>query len=99
MANQKLLQSWDSIKTRAHDTSGVDKPKDWMWENISGIFYPANKVVEDTPESIAYNKMLELLDPDSSDEEIVALGFVIVLKKSWGEEAVVDYREGCGHSL
>jgi hypothetical protein len=31
---------WNEAKLLPHDASGIDKPKDYLWEKINGIYYP-----------------------------------------------------------
>lgn len=92
--SEKILQGWESVKDRVHDTSGVETPSDWMWENTSGIFYPSEKVVK----KVVVDEMFNKLDPDMSEEEIIGLGYEIKMTKLMGEN-IIDWREGCGHTV
>lgn len=87
----KLLQTWESVKNRVHDISGIENPQNWLYENRNGIFYPIKVNDNDV------DKMFDELDPDMTDEELVLLGWVIKLSVLIGDNGEVNYRENCGH--
>jgi hypothetical protein len=35
--------SWNTAKKSVHDSSGIFKPEDYLWERINGIYYPIKK--------------------------------------------------------
>lgn len=39
-----MLKSWNYVKTKVHDASGIESPEKWLWEKIKGIFYPIKKI-------------------------------------------------------
>lgn len=95
MAN---LRKWSVAKGNKHSLKGVTNPENWLWERINGTFYPIEEIqVEEVVVDEVYERMFELLDPDWSDEELEANGWKICDGLEYGSDAVVDYREGCGH--
>ena len=101
MNSQKNLRTWLVAKSNPHDTSGVENPENWLWERIDGVFYPAEKI-EVKEESEEEKAMYDALDPDMTDEEIEALGYVIKYKTPMPDEQVtedVNWRENCGHAV
>ena len=65
----KNLSNWDKVKSRIYDTSKIDNPEKWMFENVNGIYYPVEMVKEKV-----VDEMYEKLDPDMSDKEMEDLG-------------------------
>ena len=91
----KLLQTWESVKNRVHDISGVENPENWMYENVNGIFYPCQ---EKERENVV-DTMFEELDPDWTDEELIEHGWTIKYSVLIGDNGSVDLRDGCGHKV
>jgi hypothetical protein len=93
---RRNLRNWNVAKNNVHDLSGIENPEQWKWERIDGVFYPAEKI-EVAVENEEEKRMFAELDPDWTDEEIIAHGWMIKDKTAWGNTEVIDYREGCGH--
>lgn len=91
------LRSWFVAKNNAHDLSGIENPEQWKWERIDGVFYPAEKI-EVKVESEREKQMFAELDPDWTVEEMEAHGWEVKAVKTFGDDEIIDYREGCGHS-
>jgi len=34
------MKTWEEIKDKVHDASGIDPPEDFMWYRFKGIYYP-----------------------------------------------------------
>ena len=32
--------TWEQVKNKVHDASGVKNPAEWLWYNFNGIYYP-----------------------------------------------------------
>jgi hypothetical protein len=91
------LRSWESVKDRVHDISGIENPENWLYESKDGIFYPVEDLGEDVTSD--EQKMFDELDPDWTDEEMEQHGYIIKCSITIGSDDVVDYREGCGHMV
>lgn len=95
------LRSWAVAKNNTHDASGISAPEKWQWERVNGVFYPVEKVpevavIEETEEQ---KRMFAELDPDWSDEEMVAHGWEIKDGLEYGEDTEINFRENCGHAV
>jgi hypothetical protein len=42
-----MLKTWDIVKHKVHDASGISTPSDWLWKKDyrCGIYYPDSKIV------------------------------------------------------
>ena len=98
------LRTWETVKGRVHDVSGIDNPENWLYESRGGIYYPVEDLGDDIIDSEEikqlsdYERLVENHDPDMTTEELKNLGIEVVWEKVYGSEEVKDYREGCGHT-
>lgn len=92
------LRSWSVVKLNVHDVSGIEKPENWLYERVEGVFYPVQEI-EVVEESEEEKRMFDELDPDWTDEEMEQHGYVVKCSVTIGSDDVVDYREGCGHMV
>ena len=93
------LRKWGVVKNNVHDISGIEKPENWMYERVNGIFYPVEKVENPKGETEEEKRMFDLLDPDMTDDEILGLGFHIKYSSEVEPDNSVNYRENCGHKV
>ena len=99
MESQKNLRTWLVAKGNNHDTSGITDPENWLWERIDGVFYPAEKIPQKEVDE-ELERMFDELDPEWSDEEVIAHGWAIKYKSSdTKESAQIDWRQNCGHAV
>ena len=98
MEAKKNLRTWLVAKNNNPVVGEITNPENWMWEQRGNKFYPVEEIeskkVKSDPE---YDRMFAELDPDATNEELEAQGWTVVGEMSYGDDAVVDYREGCGH--
>ena len=36
------LVKWNEAKESVHDASGIEEPEDYLWKEISGVYYPVH---------------------------------------------------------
>jgi len=56
------MKTWNEVKTRQHDISGIENPGNWLFEEKNGIWYPSKEIdLFEHPDQLPENlqKLLE----------------------------------------
>lgn len=53
-----LEYTYEVIKNRTHDTTGINDPWEWLWQEDDGVYVPSRKVAIWHPDKSGYVKLI-----------------------------------------
>ena len=46
---KRNLRKWFVAKSNPHNAQGIEKPENWLWERIDGVFQPIEEIKQYEP--------------------------------------------------